>query len=118
MGDSTLDTSLSATDNAMDNATDNATDKTAAATDMCEITLDVPEEQGETVKIKNPNEAYYEMYKEAKRKAKIARDLALASYLSAKQIKYNYLSGESFSDDDEMDAEEKELNGLDMNGDV
>ena len=86
---------------------------------MCEITLDVlPEEQGETVKIKNPNEAYYEMYKEAKRKAKIARDLALASYLSAKQIKYNYLSGESFSDDDEMDAEEKELNGLDMNGDV
>ena len=135
MGDSTLDTSSNAmdnamdnatdnamdnaTDNAMDNATDNAMDKTAAATDMCEITLDVlPEEQGETVKIKNPNEAYYEMYKEAKRKAKIARDLALASYLSAKQIKYNYLSGESFSDDDEMDAEEKELNGLDMNGDV
>ena len=114
MRDSKLDTSSNATDS----ATDNAMDKNAAANDMCEITLDVPEEQGETMKIKNPNEAYYEMYKEAKRKAKIARDLALASYLSAKQIKYNYLSGESFSDDDEMDAEEKELNGLDMNGDV
>lgn len=84
--------------------------------DMCEVTLDVPEddENVQEIKLRNPNEVYYEMYKEAKRKAQIARDLAISSYLTAKQIKHNYLSEESFSDEESMIEEEKELKEMDL----
>ena len=58
------------------------------------------------------------MYKEAKRKAKIARDLALSSYLEAKRIKNTYMlddiddseedddSGEEYDDSDNDENEE------------
>jgi hypothetical protein len=82
--------------------------------DIQEITFDIPEETGEEMKLKNPHEAYYEMYKEAKRKAQIARDLAISSYLAAKQIKHNYLSDQTFSDDEEMIQEEKELREISL----
>ena len=64
------------------------------------------------MKQKKRNDVYYERYKEAKRKAKVARDFALASQLEAKQIKHNYLSEEP--SDDEMENEEKELEELDL----
>ena len=82
--------------------------------DLCEITLDIPESDDTEIKLKNPNDVYYEMYKEAKRKAQIARDLAIASYLSAKQIKHNYLTDEVFSDDEEMMRDEKEMKELNL----
>ena len=83
--------------------------------DLCEVNLEIPtEESGEEIKLKNPNEVYYEMYKEAKRKARIARDLAISSYLSAKQIKHHYFSEETFSDDEEMFKEEQELKQMDL----
>jgi len=64
------------------------------------ITLDeIPIQEG--VQIKERNDVYYEMYKEAKRKAKIARDLALSSYLEAKRIKNTYL----LEDLDDSDSE-------------
>jgi len=64
------------------------------------ITLDeIPTDEG--LQIKNRNDVYYEMYKEAKRKAKIARDLALSSYLEAKRIKNTYL----LEDLDDSDSE-------------
>jgi hypothetical protein len=81
--------------------------------DLCEVDLQIPEEQ-EELKLKNPNEVYYEMYKEAKKKARIARDLAITSYLSVKQIKHNYLPDEELSDEEEMMEEEKELRDLDL----
>ena len=80
--------------------------------DSCEeVTLEIPEE--ETIKI-NPNESYYQMYKEAKQKAKIARDLAISSYLTAKQIKHEYLLDVDILDDEEMLSEEKELRNLEL----
>ena len=83
--------------------------------DLCEVNLEIStEDTGEEIKLKNPNEVYYEMYKEAKRKARIARDLAISSYLSAKQIKHHYFSEESFSDDEEMFKEEQELKQMDL----
>ena len=48
----------------------------------------MPEEK---VVLKDRNEVYYEMYKEAMKKAKIAKDLALSSYLEAKRIKNMYM---------------------------
>lgn len=67
--------------------------------DMSLETLkDAPE-----VSIKPKNDIYYEMYREAKRKAKIARDLAISSYLEAKKIKNKYMLENLDSDDSEFE---------------
>jgi hypothetical protein len=62
----------------------------------------------ENVVIKKSNDVYYEMYREACRKAKIARDLALSSYLEAKRIKNTYML-EDLTDSDESDLEQDSL---------
>ena len=56
--------------------------------------------------IKERNNIYYDMYREAKRKAKTARDLALSSLLEAKRIKNTYLLN------DISDSEESEESDL------
>ena len=56
--------------------------------------IDFPLEEiddSEIVSIKKPNAIYYEMYKDALKKAKMAKDLALASYMEAKRIKNQYM---------------------------
>jgi len=62
----------------------------------------------ETITLKKPNEVYYEMYKQAREKAKNAKKEALLAFLEAKNIKQTYMledidsSDEStFSDDEE-----------------
>lgn len=74
-----------------------------------EVDLELPNEEGE-MKLKKRNDVYYDMYKEAKRKARIARDFAIASYLEAKQIRHNFLEEDEMSEDD--DKMEKELENL------
>lgn len=60
----------------------------------------------ETVQLKPRNDVYYEMYRAAKRKAKMAKNLALKSYLEAKNIKNTYMLDDvSDSDSDESDEE-------------
>lgn len=67
------------------------------------LSLDeIPEDN--SMSIKNKNHVYYEMYKEAKRKAKVARNLALSSYLEAKRIKNLYMLEDS-SDSEDSDYE-------------
>tara|TARA_B110000879_G_C11182879_1_gene519473 strand:- start:7340 stop:8575 length:1236 start_codon:yes stop_codon:yes gene_type:complete len=70
-----------------------------------EIHLDELPEQA-NINIRNSNEVYYEMYREACRKAKIARDLALSSYLEAKRIKNTYML-EDITDSDDSDLEQE-----------
>jgi hypothetical protein len=60
--------------------------------------------QEETFQLKKRNDVYYEMYREARRKAKIARDLALSSYLEAKRIKNTYML-DDIDDSDDSDLE-------------
>ena len=58
----------------------------------------------ETVQLKPRNDVYYEMYRAAKRKAKMAKNLALKSYLEAKHIKSTYMLDDvSDTDSDEYD---------------
>jgi hypothetical protein len=45
----------------------------------------------ETVSLKKPNQVYFELYKEARNKAKIAKRNAILAYLEAKNIKKTYL---------------------------
>ena len=58
---------------------------------------------------KEANEVYYKMYKEAIKRAKIARDLALSSYLEAKNIKNKYMLDEALLESDDDSDLEKEL---------
>ena len=59
----------------------------------------------EVFQIKNRNDLYYEMYREAKRKARLARDLAISTYLEAKRIKTTFLA----MDNTESDLEDTDF---------
>ena len=63
----------------------------------------------EPLVIKKRDNIYYEMYKDAKKKAKNARDLALSAYLEAKRIKNTYMLEdiEDESDDSEDDEDDE-----------
>lgn len=69
--------------------------------DICEIDFNLDEiAETETVQLKNRNDVYYKMYKDAREKAKQARDLALSSFLEAKRIKNTYMLDDIDSDSD------------------
>lgn len=71
--------------------------------DLLEIDFNLEEVPPEdSVVLKQRNDVYYEMYKEALKKAKMAKDLALSSYLEAKRIKNLYML-DDLSDDSELE---------------
>lgn len=75
--------------------------------DILEINLDVEEiNDNDTIHLKDKTEVYYQMYKEARQKAKLAKSLALSSYLEARRIKNLYML-DDIDDSDESDLEEK-----------
>lgn len=71
--------------------------------DLDDLTEDVK------INIKKDKDIYYEMYREACRKAKIARDLALSSYLEAKRIKNQYMLDNLTESDDSENEEMYEV---------
>ncbi len=79
-----------------------------------DLTLDKSET---TMTLKKPNQVYFELYKEARNKAKQAKKNAILAYLEAKNIKKTYMienMNDSDSDFDEEidDVSESELEGL------
>jgi len=76
--------------------------------DFCEIDLEIPLDD-DILQLKNRNEVYFEMYREAKKKARMAREFALSAYLEAKRIKNTYLLNEAFDSDDEDELGEKSV---------
>jgi hypothetical protein len=71
----------------------------------------------ETMQLKKPNQVYYELYKEARKKAKLAKKNAIIAYLEAKNIKKTYMienlnDSDSDIDDEIDDVSESELEGL------
>ena len=72
--------------------------------ELCEIELEIDSMPMEdAVVIKDRREMYYKLYDEARKKARVARDLALSAYLEAKRIKNAYMLDDlsSSSDEDE-----------------
>ena len=59
--------------------------------------------------LKKPNEVYYNMWKEARQKARNAKREALAAYLEAKKIKENYMLDGINSDSEDEEEIEYEL---------
>ena len=71
----------------------------------------------ETITLKKPNEVYFELYREARNKAKGAKKAAIIAYLEAKNIKKIYMLDDLNDSDSDFDAEiddvsESELEGL------
>lgn len=86
--------------------------------DLCEIDFDLDEmSENDIVKIKERDDVYYEMYREARRKAKLAKDLALSAYLEAKQIKNKYML-DNISDSDDSDIDFDEIDENHENADI
>lgn len=71
----------------------------------------------ETITLKKPNQVYFDLYKEARKKAKSAKKNAILAYLEAKNIKKTYMLENMDQSDSDFDAEidevsESELEGL------
>ena len=82
-----------------------------------EVAVDLNMDNLETIKLKKPNQVYFELYKEARNKAKLAKKNAILAYLEAKNIKKTYLIENINDSDSDFDAEiedvsESELEGL------
>jgi len=85
--------------------------------DLKEVDIKLNLDSLETLQLKKPNQVYFELYKEARNKAKIAKKNAILAYLEAKNIKKTYLIESINDSDSDFDAEiddvsESELEGL------
>lgn len=68
------------------------------------------------VTLKEPADVYYKLYRDARQKAKLARELALSSYLEAKKIKNTYmLKNIEDSDNSDLDYDTESLNSENEN---
>ena len=84
-------------------ATPEPTIPTSDPNEPVEVNLFPPEDESEPpIQLKKRNDVYYKLYKEARSKAREAKQVALANYLEAKRIKNAYLLEDmSESDEDE-----------------
>ncbi len=68
--------------------------------------FELPEiDETSTIQLKDKKEMYYEMYQTAKRKAKLAKSLAISAFLEAKRIKNLYMLDDLDEDEEEEDDE-------------
>ena len=72
--------------------------------DIKEVDLKVDNNSLETISLKRPNQVYYDIYKEARKKAKEMKHHAVLAYLEAKNIKKTYMLEDS--EDSDSDLEE------------
>jgi len=70
----------------------------------------------ETMHLKKPNQVYFELYKEARNKAKIAKKNALLAYLEAKNIKKTFMIENMNDSDSDIDAEIDEVSESELDG--
>lgn len=81
--------------------------------ELTEVALDISLDNDlETMTLKKPNQVYYEIYKQARQKAKEAKKTAIEAYLEAKNIKTTYMlddMDESEEDEDENEEIMEEL---------
>jgi len=75
--------------------------------ELTEVALDISLDNDlETMTLKKPNQVYYEIYKQARQKAKEAKKTAIEAYLEAKNIKTTYMLDDM--DESEEDEDENE----------
>jgi hypothetical protein len=99
-----------------ENLDENIEENTYDLKEINNLNLDL-ENSLETIHLKKPNQVYFELYKEARNKAKNAKKNAILAYLEAKNIKKTYMLDNLNDSDSDIDAEiddvsESELEGL------
>jgi len=67
--------------------------------DFSEISMDLEAEQSDVMKLKKPEEVYYEVYRLARKKARRLKHQALLAFLEAKNIKKTYMLDDLEEDD-------------------
>lgn len=82
--------------------TENLDDK-KETDELTEVNLELDDDT-DGITLKKPNEVYYEIYRSAREKAKLAKKAAIQAYLEAKNIKATYML------DDIEDSENEEEN--------
>jgi hypothetical protein len=88
--------------------------KLEESNDLEDVSEKINTTNTETIKLKNPNEVYMEIYKIAKQKAKQHKKAAISAYLEAKKIKNTYLledleNSEDSSDEEEIDSDSEQI---------
>ena len=88
--------------------------KLEESNDLEDVSEKINTTNDETIKLKNPNEVYMEIYKIAKQKAKQHKKAAISAYLEAKKIKNTYLledleNSEDSSDEEEIDSDTEQI---------
>ena len=97
-------------DNHIDNHNDNHNLENEILNEIIEVSLDNLEtltlNKTEVLELKKPNQVYYKIYKEARKKALKMRQKAIEAFLEAKQIKTKYMLQhlDDSSDDSENDT--------------
>ena len=64
-------------------------------------------DENDAITLKNPNEIYLDIYRQAREKAKKAKQEAIKAYLEAKRIKELYMLEIVDSSEDESESEEE-----------
>ena len=77
--------------------------------DDLEFNVNLEELDNESIQIKPHSDIYYQRYREAQKRARVAKNLALQAYLEAKEIKSKYHLDDIESDDDEFFNNEEQL---------
>lgn len=77
--------------------------------ELAEIDLNFSLDNLETITLKKPNHVYYELYKQAKEKAKNAHIVAKNAYLEAKSIKEKYMLDTDSDSNSESDFESEDF---------
>lgn len=72
--------------------------------DIKEVDLKVDNNSLETISLKRPNQVYYDIYKEARKKAKEMKHRAVLAYLEAKNIKKTYMLEDIEDSDSDSDG--------------
>ena len=73
--------------------------------ELMEVDIDANLNNLETMTLKKPNQVYYEIYKEARNKAKKAKREAIVAFLEAKNIKKTYMLDDLDESDDSDDSD-------------
>jgi len=70
----------------------------------------------EPLTLKKPNQVYFDLYKEARNKAKIAKKNAILAYLEAKNIKKTFMLDNLNDSDSDFDNEIDEISESELEG--
>ena len=79
--------------------------------ELTEVNLTTMSSDLETIRLKKPNQVYYEIYKAARKKAKDAKKQAIMAFLEAKNIKKTYML-EDLDDSEDSDNSDMDIDNL------